>query len=184
MTQDFAKKKRARSAPPESAPAARPAWMWFGSGFFAGAFLMFIGGLWFLSYDPSAPAETATPRPEPQARTEEAGSEEMQWDFYEIFPKSEVPVVEEYNAEGEKVQTDQFAWILQVGSFRDPNDADELRASLLLMGLDVTTTPIDVDGQKWHRVIVGPFNSQLERNRAQDKLAQAEIQSMPYRIKR
>ena len=106
----------------------------------------------------------------------------MQWDFYEIFPKTEVPVVEEYTESGDKIVVENFRWILQAGSFQDPNDADEQRASLILLGLDVQTQSVKVSGDKWYRVIVGPFDSELERNRAQDKLAQAEIPSMAAKI--
>lgn len=108
--------------------------------------------------------------------------EEMQWDFYEIFPRTEVPVVEEYTNTGEKVAVDDFRWILQAGSFQDPDDADEQRASLLLLGLNVQTQPVKVSGTTWYRTIVGPFDSELERNRAQDKLAQAQIPSIPVKI--
>jgi cell division protein FtsN len=108
----------------------------------------------------------------------------MQWDFYEIFPRSEVPVVEEYDDAGNRLQTDQYRWILQAGSFQEPDDADELRASLLLLGLDASTTEVEVTGETWHRVIVGPFDTELERNRAQDRLAQAEISALPLRIPR
>ena len=142
----------------------------------SGAFLTFLGALRF--FIPATEVETAAkPVAEPENPVEE-----MQWDFYEIFPKSVVPVVEEYAESGEKITTDQFAWVLQVGSFTDPDDADELRASLILMGLDVVVSPGEVDGREWHRVVAGPFENTLERNRAQDKLAQAEIKSIPIRI--
>ena len=83
----------------------------------------------------------------------------MQWDFYEIFPKSEVPIVEEYGQDGEKVRTAEVqTYILQVGSFRSSADADKMRAELILLGLDVFIKVIEKDGQTWHRVLVGPIN--------------------------
>ena len=106
----------------------------------------------------------------------------MQWDFYEIFPKSVVPVVEEYTKTGAKVIVDNSRWILQAGSFKEAIDADERRATLILMGLDVSIQEVKVDGASWQRIIVGPFDSVLERSRAQNKLAQAEIPSIPMKI--
>ena len=174
MTQDYAKPHRT-TPPSVDAP---PRWVWFVTGFFLGGFLSFLAALWVLSPATEQPAETTeTPTAEPDARVDE-----MKWDFYEIFPKSEVPVVEEYTTSGEKVVVDNVRWILQAGSFQDPNDADERRAELLLMGLNVTTTEVQMSEKTWHRVIVGPFDTELELGRAQDKLAQAEIPSIPIRI--
>ena len=74
-------------------------------------------------------------------------------------------------------------WVLQAGSFSDAKDADELRASLILMGLEASITRVEVAGKDWHRVIVGPLESDLDRNRAQDRLAQAQIKAIPIRLK-
>ena len=52
------------------------------------------------------------------------------------------------------------------------------------MGLDAVTTEIEVNGVDWHRVIVGPFDEELERNRAQDTLAQSQIESIALKIPR
>ncbi len=176
MTQDFAKKVR---TPPHEA-GNPPRWVWFASGFLSGAFIAFLTALWFLvPVDESTIAAKPTPNAEPNTSVEE-----MQWDFYEIFPKSVVPVVEEYNTTGEKMVVDQYHWILQAGSFKNPDDADERRARLLLMGLAAMTTKAQMSGTTWHRVIVGPFATALERNRAQDRLAQAQIKSIPIKIPR
>ncbi len=174
MTQDFAKKPRGKPAPPPQA-----GWRWFLGGFISGAFLAFLASLWFLA--PSGPDQRTADIPRPEADSEQAG-EEMQWDFYEIFSKTEVPVVEEYTNSGEKVVVENYRWILQAGSFKDSDVADERRANLILLGLDVRTQSVDVSGDTRYRVIVGPFNSTLERNRAQDKLAQAQIKSIPMKI--
>lgn len=174
MTQDFAKKKR--NEPP--APSGPPRWIWFVSGFLSGAFIAFLTALWLLV--PRAevgPDLVAKPVP-----GDKAPAEEMQWDFYEIFPRSVVPVAEEYSDSGAETAPEEVSWILQAGSFKDPKDADERRAELLLMGLVVSTAEVEMSGNTWHRVIVGPFDSTLERNRAQDKLAQALIQSIPMKV--
>lgn len=181
MTQDFAKKQRTPAQPKAKAhPHAQsgsPRWVWFTTGFFSGGFLAFLAALWFLVPTEHPAIESAKPVAEPEQKTEE-----MQWDFFEIFPKSVVPIVEEYTETGEKVSTEKSTWILQAGSFKSAKDADELRASLILMGLDVSISDVKVSGKTWHRVIVGPFETPLDRNRAQDKLAQAQIEAMAVRI--
>ena len=176
MTQDFAKKPRSEPPP---APATGNGLRWFLGGFVSGAFVAFLTSLWLLVPADSKPKTADIPKP---GTTEDTKVEEMQWDFYEIFPKTEVPVVEEYTEAGNKVRVENFRWILQAGSFKNPDDADEQRATLILLGLNVQTQSVKVSGDTWYRVIVGPFDSALERNRAQDKLAQAEIQSMAVKI--
>ncbi|MFP6791870.1 MAG: SPOR domain-containing protein [Pseudomonadales bacterium] len=182
MTQDFAKKRPPKeSARDSSASAARVrtfSLATFITGFLVGAFITFLISLYYLK--PSGGILTTDggkPRAEPQAP-----DDGMQWDFYEIFPKSVVPVVEEYTKTGTKVIVDNSRWVLQAGSFKDAIDADERRATLILMGFDVSIQEVKVDGASWHRIIVGPFDSVLERSRAQNKLAQAEISSIPMKI--
>ncbi len=182
MTQDFAKKHRSRKSAPEPPPIAvrerKFSLPTFLTGFLSGAFITFLAALWYLK--PAGdipPSDAGKPRAEPQTKVEE-----MQWDFYEIFPKSVVPIVEEYTNAGEKVVVDDSRWVLQAGSFKDPIDADERRATLILLGLDVGIQEVKVTGDTWHRVIAGPFDSKLQLNRAQDKLAQAEISSIPMKI--
>lgn len=177
MTQDFAKQHRPT---PQGSISGPPRWVWFFTGLFTGAFITFLGALWYFvpsANDGSVVKEKPIAEPETQV-------EEMQWDFYEIFPKSVVPIVEEYAETGEKITTEEVSWILQAGSFTDPNDADEMRASLILMGLDVTVSEVKVSGTNWHRVIIGPFETQLDRNRAQDRLAQAQIESIAIKVRR
>jgi cell division protein FtsN len=174
MPQDFAKR---HSTPADERPA--PRFVWFVTGFMAGVFCAFLLYLW--QDIPTDPEIASIPKPADKP----AQVEEMQWDFYEIFPKSEVPIIEEYTDSGAKVETTRdFRYILQTGSFKNPSDADELRARLLLMGLDVFVKEVDVNGSQWHRVIVGPLDNGLALNRAQDKLAQAEIASIPFRVNR
>jgi cell division protein FtsN len=50
------------------------------------------------------------------------------------------------------------------------------------MGLNVSIQEVAIAGAIWHRIMVGPFDSQLERNRAQNKLAQAEIATISIKI--
>ncbi|MBD3647470.1 MAG: SPOR domain-containing protein [Pseudomonadales bacterium] len=179
MVQDYAKRPAEMKQTSEV-----PRWVFFVTGFAAGFFLAFLIYLWkFVPGDPEADKVANLPRAEDFVPPPKA--EEMQWDFYEIFPKSEVPVVEEYGSDGEKVVVEEpYAYLLQAGSFRNPEDADKLRAELILLGLDVFAKKIEVDGKQWTRVLVGPLNSDLELNRAQDKLAEAEIESLALKVTR
>jgi cell division protein FtsN len=173
MTQDFAKRHSNVNGPGSSLPG----WVWFITGLVAGIFVSFLAYVWkFVPPDPV----TADVREIPKAEPNQV-KEEMQYKFYDLFPNADVPVVEEYNAEGERVES--FSFLLQAGSFRDPDDADELRGQLILLGLDVFLKETNVNGNTWHRVMVGPLDTNLALNRAQDKLAEAEIESIPLKIR-
>lgn len=175
MTHDFA--KRLSSVNPQTSSV--PGWVWFLTGLVAGIFVSFLAYLWkFVPSDPQTTDIIELPKAEPDQIVEE-----MQFDFYDLFPKSEVPIVEEYNLEGLRVESEgPFAYLLQAGSFRDPNEADRLRAELILLGMEVFVKEIKVDGNRWHRVMVGPLDTDLALNRAQDKLAEAAIESIPLKV--
>lgn len=178
MPQDFAKPMSSRR--PKAKPAS--AGVWFGAGFAAGLFAALL--IWLLMTvppDPDVPDLTMTPadeQPEPAAAT----STSLDLDFYEMFPKSEVPVVEEYLPDGKKQVVADVGWLLQVGSFRDPADADALRARLILEGYEVTSRPTPIRGETYHRVMLGPIESEMEVSRIQDKLDDANIASLRVRV--
>ena len=182
MTQDFAKKSRskasARNSPPSAASDRTFSFATFATGFLGGAFITFLATLGYLK--PTLDileTDEGRPKAEPPASVEE-----MEWDFYEIFPKLVVPIVQEYTESSKKTTDNNLNWKLQAGSFKDSIDADQRRATLILMGLDVHIQEVKVAGDTWHRIMVGPFDSQLERNRAQNKLAQAEIATISIKV--
>ena len=72
--------------------------------------------------------------------------------------------------------------MLQAGSFRKQEDADHLRAELILMGLTVFIKEVNRDNIKWHRVMVGPVQSKLELDRTRARLAEENIETISIRI--
>lgn len=65
--------------------------------------------------------------------------------------------------------TTQF--FLQAGSFRKRDDADGLRAQIILLGQNVRVETGKVREETWHRVLVGPFASREQLAGAQKSLA-------------
>ena len=57
-------------------------------------------------------------------------------------------------------------FILQAGSFRSAADADQMKAQLALLGAVANVQTVNVDGETWHRVRVGP----VDGARAADQL--------------
>lgn len=177
MAQDFA--KHAAAQPPTSSGGAKIAW--FASGMLVGVFVSFLFYLWqFVPEDPAAIAD----KPTAQIISDKE-IVEMDYDFYDLFPSAEVPIVEEYNNKGKKAQVEEdYAYLLQAGSFRSKDDADRLRGELILQGFEVFTKKVEQASGVWHRVLVGPFDSKLLVNRTRNTLAAADIETIQLRVKR
>jgi len=128
-------------------------------------------------------AKITKTKPSPNKKTKPAKDE---YEFYIMLPESEVnvPKVEEYSSKKPAATNQQYAYLLQAGSFRSAAEADKLRAKLLLEGLNVKTSKVtNQNGSVWHRVMVGPFASRSKLNKAQDILADANTESMVIKVK-
>ena len=158
--------------------------------------LLLLAGLVFGLYKLTSvkPADDITPDIAPKAKTNKSKTlprkktkpTEDQYEFYIMLPKSEVnvPKVEEYSSKKPAATAQQYAYLLQAGSFRSAAEADKLRAKLLLEGLNVKTSKVtNQNGSVWHRVMVGPFASRSKLNKAQDILAEANTESMVIKVK-
>jgi len=64
-------------------------------------------------------------------------------------------------------------YLLQVGAFPSAADADALKAKLALQGFVANVQAVDVGGQTFHRVRLGPFRSATELESVQNRLAGA-----------
>jgi cell division protein FtsN len=72
-------------------------------------------------------------------------------------------------------------YFLQAGAFRSENDADSVKARILLLGLPVQIQKAQINGSTIHRVRVGPFKGIDEMNRSRAKLGEEKIESSVVR---
>jgi len=192
MTRDYAKKPRAsRSRARQPRPKQQvPAWVWLLTGSVLGAFIMFLVYLAGLAPAKSGPA---TDTPTQTAATETPAVEQEQvvpkprFDFYKLLQESEVivPATESSaNAEASATADVAFEYLLQVGSFRRGTDADNLRAQLILLNLEARTEEVTIrDGERWHRVVVGPFDTQSKLARARSTLVSHQYNALVLKRK-
>ena len=69
--------------------------------------------------------------------------------------------------------------MLQAGSFKHAEDADRLRAKLILLGLDTKVEAVSGKGKgTWHRVQVGPFKSRSRLSKARNTLIAQGIETL------
>ncbi|MCB5162315.1 SPOR domain-containing protein [Marinomonas algarum] len=108
------------------------------------------------------------------------------FEFYQLLQDSEVDTshVDAYQSTPRGEQ--DFYYMLQAASFRNPEDADRMRANLILSGLVETSVrkTIGKNEQPWYRVILGPYESRSNMNRAEDKLVSMSISPYSYRVKK
>lgn len=106
------------------------------------------------------------------------------FEFYQILQNSEVDTshVDAYQSTPRGEQ--DFYYMLQAASFRSPEDADRMRAKLILSGIVEASIrkTIGKDEQPWYRVVLGPYDSRSKMNRAEDKLVSMSISSYSYKV--
>jgi cell division protein FtsN len=68
--------------------------------------------------------------------------------------------------------------MLQVGSFRDMPDAEQLKARLALLGIVARVQSVTVDDATWHRVRVGPVTGARKADEMRRQLADNGIDSL------
>ena len=112
------------------------------------------------------------------AQNIELKTERIDWSFYDLFPKAEVANVGGYQR-AKREDDPKPTYHLQAGSFNLPRDADERRAELLLLGLTAFIETKPINGVTWHRVMIGPFDSDTNLSRAQSLLAANNFESIP-----
>ena len=178
MTHDFAKKPKAaatkskKKAKPKSQV---PGWVWLFTGIVTGIFICFLAYLADITpAKKPAKAETTTSKPAKQEEEEST----TRFDFYTLLPEREVIVPEEQPDTSGKPQQ-EIIYMLQAGSFKSAEDADRLRAKLILLGLDTKVEAVSGKGKgTWHRVQVGPFKSRSKLSAARNTLITEGIETL------
>jgi cell division protein FtsN len=172
-----------------------------GGGTLLGMFIGLILGLciavgvaWYMNKTPipfltmAKPPEKAAVEPgkasvKPDEKTTQQ-VEKPRFEFYKILPGAEEPVTEQQIKQAAKAGAPTENYLLQVGAFQNPADADNLKARLALIGVEASVEPIDLPEKgTQYRVRVGPYSKVEEINRVRQTLAQNGIEASLVRIK-
>jgi cell division protein FtsN len=170
---------------------AVPAWIWILTGVVLGLALSAVA-----YYKDWMPRE-AGPQPNPTATAAKSGEGEVapagnggadskpKYDFYSVLPEMEVVIPEaEVTAEAAKpeapasAETAGMRYLLQTGSFRAVDDAEQMKAQLALLGLRAAVVAVKINDTPWHRVRVGPYGTARELDEARRTLEAAGIESI------
>lgn len=77
-----------------------------------------------------------------------------------------------------------FSYLVQVGAFRTPEDAESQRAKLSLSGVEAKVSEREQSGRLVYRVRVGPFDRKEEADKAKEKLEAAGHETALVRVQR
>lgn len=142
---------------------------------------------------PEASAEAATAAPKLPAAVPGEGSGKPRFEFYKVLTDKQDAAVAPAKrldkpkaAESKAVDTRQTVayepHLLQAGSFRKAEDAENLKAMLALKGVEASVQPATIpDKGVWYRVRLGPYKSEGELNSARNFLKQNGVDSTPIR---
>jgi len=174
-----------------------PGWVWLLAGVVVGlavAAVLYLQGADRMGQDPgwltSDEGRPATaPAPQPAQAPPAAPSERSRFQFYELLPRDEVRIPEPAPtppgtaapvptpaptpapAMEPRPQPEAATRVmLQTGSFRQFQQADEMKARLAMMGLQASIREVSVDGQTFHRVYLGPFDNEAVADRWAERL--------------
>lgn len=168
---------------------------WLGGGL-AGGLLLGYAGYYLMNLPdrPSAPTEVATPAPRPPPAPEPPPAEiapapepaAPRFDFYTLLPEMEVEITDDKLSEALQAlpqSGDRGPYILQIGSFRRHDEADNLKARLALLGIEAEIQTVVVrEGDRWFRVRVGPYDSLRDLSQVRNRLNRNNIQFMVLRL--
>lgn len=137
-------------------------------------------GLFLLRYHYNslhkAPVVVSHPVPIKKKSAQPHVAVKPRFEFYSILPKRKVnapaKLKESRKTVAQKALPGDIAYYrLQIGSFKNPYEADRLKAELTLLGFDVEVEAFKKSGKKWRRVTVGPYFSKRSANQAKWRLS-------------
>ena len=79
---------------------------------------------------------------------------------------------------------DPFSYFIQAGAFRTPEDAEQQRARLSLLGVTARVTEREQAGRTVYRVRLGPFDKKDEADKVKDRLDSNSIETALVRVQR
>ena len=75
-------------------------------------------------------------------------------------------------------------YYVQAGAFGDPDEAEQQRARLAMMGMEARVTQRQQSGRSVYRVRVGSFDERADAEAARDRLASAGIDAALVRVQK
>ncbi len=189
MTKDYAPKSTKRpSRRAAAAKQVRQAKRAFSSGSFLGGAVCGAIALMVIDHVPGLSGLfNAEPTQADEAAAETQPEHPLTYEFIHRLPSEVVRThVDPYEppphgaAADPTEPSEAHVYLLQAASFLRSDDAEAMRAELLLEGMQATVSMVPrPGGRTWHRVLVGPFPDRAEMTRALSALRGKDIPALP-----
>lgn len=75
-----------------------------------------------------------------------------------------------------------MSYLIQVGAFKAPEDAEQMRARMAILGFEARVSETEKEGAVFHRVRLGPYASIEELNKAKARVTENGIESTVIRV--
>lgn len=202
MHKDYAKRRRSRytKRTPYSTTTALPTWAWMVAGILLGVTLSFI--VYWKSHHNAAHRphdvmismenKAGKTTQKSLAKAEITPEGKTRFDFYTLLPNLKIETTETTTAKqttpnlppAPKTTVASIpptlpspladSYVIQTGSFRQLQQAEDLKAKLIIEGFNVSIQTYKFGGKEtWHRVYIGPYSNKEQAITSQQKLEQA-----------
>ena len=133
---------------------------------------------------PVAAAPAPAPAPAQVASAAKPGKPAVSADPLGDLAKSKSDTKPETSVANANVGADPFNYFIQAGAFRTPEDAEQQRAKLSLLGFQAKTSEREQAGRTVYRVRLGPFDKKDEADKTKEKLDNNAIETALVRVQR
>jgi len=179
-----------------------PGYVWLLSGLAIGLFVAFIV---YLDRQPENPTDFGTAvqaeisklkqqaqkekrKPASEKAADSETKKEPKFNFYTLLPDLEVIIPESETRppqvkDKDRAETPDKRYLLQLGSFQNLSDAEKLKASVALLGIETSIEHVRLKNQTWHRVRTRPYTSKKQLYRNQKQLQQNNINAIAMELK-
>jgi cell division protein FtsN len=123
---------------------------------------------------PTAPAPATTAPPSPAAPAAKPA----------VVAVPTPPAASGAAPKSTKPGVDAFTYFVQVGAYARPEDAEQQRARVGLMGMSAKVTEREQSGRTVYRVRLGPFDRKDDADTAQQRLAGNGVEAALVRVER
>lgn len=192
MSKDYKNRVNNHSRRKKKTPIA--GWWWLLTGLLVGGFMVFLSNLQETTNTATKNSKKTVikqdvrdvKKPVPLA-AKAIDSKQPRFDFYQILPDMEIVIPQHEIEERRRLEgtgkSNPGTFIIQVGSFRNPKQADTLKAQIAMLGVESSVQKVDQSGSIWYRVKSGPYTSFRKVDKIQNRLHQNNIDSIAIKLK-
>ncbi|MFT6625525.1 MAG: cell division protein FtsN [Cycloclasticus sp.] len=192
MSKDYKNRVNNHSRRKKKTPIA--GWWWLLTGLLVGGFMVFLSNLQETTNTATKNSKKTVikqdvrdvKKPVPLA-AKAIDSKQPRFDFYQILPDMEIVIPQHEIEERRRLEgtgkSNPGTFIIQVGSFRNPKQADTLKAQIAMLGVESSVQKVDQSGSIWYRVKSGPYTSFRMVDKIQNRLHQNNIDSIAIKLK-